>query len=716
MSSLDWDENGMVKNIKPTIWLDISDFMYYAEAGNISVSGIQRVIANLVLYRYFSDYNIVPVMLERQALCIYNIDINIFEKLVAALQSGLHKKEYIQSLESKARKSITPAKVSAGDIFVMAGAFWVYDDYDFLKRLREKGLKISLFIHDLIQIRNPEYVDRVATNRFEETFLDVLAEVTLLLTNSDFVRDDVKDYIQTRLNLHIPVESVKLPTELPQAHYEYKNIRKELLDISKENYVLYVSTIEIRKNHILLLKTWGKLLQDKNIKVPNLVFVGKWGWKTDELEAYMETCNGLEKWLFIFNNISDEELSFLYKNCLMTAYTSFAEGWGLPVGESLAYGKACVASDTTSIPEVGGDCVEYIDPSSLQKTYEVFRSLFSDYGKIKKIEEKVRNEFKIRTWEKYCEEFYKCINKHLETKSHISPEGNNVYSTGKIYFYGYDDISEQSKKGAELVTARMTRVSGWHQLQEWGCWAARPKATLHLPTQLPEGTKISIFVRVQAPPSPEKMWLSCNGGAKDFVYGYVSTTPAFINFEGTVGKNGGILVSLYSTAVPPEDGAYPTVHVGIGAIGFVLADDSDGYVKFLGKILNEMPKKISTPLDKESFEDRQTSPLLFRLLLGKAENPESTIGILGKICDKVSLFAARRSARKRKWAKAEKHYASILRRYISQPRTLLQYAHMLKEQKAYDAAIAAYRQVMKIEPENKEVRRHLSAAQHERKK
>ncbi|KON62949.1 4-alpha-N-acetylgalactosaminyltransferase [Komagataeibacter europaeus] len=706
----------MIQNIKPTIWLDISDFMYYAEAGNISVSGIQRVIANLVIYRSLSNYNVVPIMLERHAQFIYNIDVNTFETLVEALQSGLHEKEYIQSLEAKVRKSISPAQVSSGDIFVMAGAFWVYDDYDFLKTLREKGLKIALFIHDLIQIRNPEYVARVATNRFEETFLDVLAEVTLLLTNSDFVRDDVKDYIQTRLNLNIPVESVKLPTELPKVNYDYKNIRKDLLEIAQENYVLYVSTIEIRKNHILLLKTWVKLLQDRNIKVPKLVFVGKWGWETDELEAYMETCNGLEKWLFIFNNISDEELSYLYKNCLLTAYTSFAEGWGLPVGESLAYGKACVASDTTSIPEVGGDYVEYIDPNNPKKTYEVFRSLFSDYGKIEKLEEKIKNNFKIRTWKNYCEEFYTCIDTHLETKAYISPEGNNVYSAGKIYFYGYDDVSEQSKKGGELVTARMTRVAGWHRLQEWGSWAAKPKAILHLPTKLPEGTKISIFIRIQAPPSPERMWLSCHGGAEDFVYGYVSTTPAFINFDGAVGKNGDIVISLDSTDVPPEDGAYPTVHVGISAIGFVLADDSNAYVKFLGKILNETPKKISTTIAQNSFENQQTSPLLFRLLLGKAENPEPGIGTFGKIFDKVSLFAARRSARKRKWAKAEKYYASILRRYINQPRTLLQYGHMLKEQGVYDVAVAAYRQVMKLDPENEEVRRHFSAAQHERKK
>ncbi|WP_133250322.1 glycosyltransferase family 4 protein [Novacetimonas pomaceti] len=690
--------------------------MYYAEAGNISVSGIQRVIANLVTYRKFSPHEIVPVMLERHARDICKIDVDLFQNLVEALQSGQHDKKHIQSLEAVARKSISPVTPSAGDIFVMAGAFWVYDDYDFLKRLRENGLKIALFVHDLIQIRNPEYVATVATNRFEETFLDVLAEVTLLLTNSDYVRDDVKDYIHTKLQLDIPVESIKLPTELPHIEYTYENVRPELIDIAKKNYVLYVSTIEIRKNHILLLKIWEKLLRDKNIEVPPLVFVGKWGWEIAELEAFIETCGGLGKWLFIFNNISDEELSYLYKNCLLTAYTSFAEGWGLPVGESLAYGKPCIASDTTSIPEVGGNCVEYIDPNDFEKTYEVFRSLFSDYGRIQILEENVRKNFKIRTWKNYCTEFYSNISRHLESKAYISRDGNYVYSPDEIYFYGYDDISEQSRKGGELITARMTRVHGWHRLENWGGWAAGPKATLHLPTKLPQGQKISIFIRIQSAPSREKMWLSCNGGGEDFSYGYVSTTPAFINFDGVVGKNGTILISLDSTPVPLIDGSYSFVHVGISAIGFVAADDSNAYVKFLGKVLNETPKKISATISQDSFDSQQVSPFLFRILLGKAENPEPLIGTFEKLVDKVSLFAARRSARNRKWAKAEKYYASMLRRYLNRPRILIQYGHVLKEQGLYDAASMVYRQVMKLDPENKDARHHFSTVQHLRKK
>ena len=59
---------------------------------------------------------------------------------------------------------------------------------------------------------------------------------------------------------------------------------------------------------------------------------------------------------------NDAELRALYENCEFFVYPSLYEGWGLPVAEALAFGKFVLASDRGSIPEVGGDLVEYIDP------------------------------------------------------------------------------------------------------------------------------------------------------------------------------------------------------------------------------------------------------------------------------------------------------------------------------------------------------------------
>ncbi|POF62706.1 hypothetical protein CFR73_08205 [Novacetimonas maltaceti] len=708
----------MPQNTLPTVWLEISDFMEYARGGNITVSGIQRVTANLVTLRGESKYNVMPVIAEDDDTVLYAVDIELFQKLVDGLQSGLHDSKYIQKLEKKVRENLVPARTSAGDIFVIAGAFWIYQDFQFLKNLRERGLKIGVLVYDLIAIRKPYFVIPILTRIFEDALLDVLSEVTLVLTISDHVRDDLKDYIQTRLGLDIPVESVTMPTELPEVSYTYENIRSEVKAVAKQDYVLFVSTIEMRKNHALLVNVWERLRQDRNLNVPNLVFVGKWGWEVEDLKNDINRSGGSGKWLFILNNMSDEELNYLYRNCLLTAYPSFAEGWGLPVGESLAHGKMCIASNATSIPEVGGDLVDYIDPYNVDRACETFRSFFRDHDRIRQREKDIRENFRVKTWDAYCKEFYKNIDQHIEDKNALSREGNYVYSPGEIYFYGSDDVSEQNEKGGLLVTARMTRVSGWNRLEKWGCWAANNRAVIDLPTSLPAGRKVRVFIRVKAPVSQERMWLSCQAGGEDFAYGNVSPVAAFINFDGVIGQDGNLRVVLNSTGVPAPDSSYPTVHVGISAIGFVPADDAAACLGFLEKILNETPKTLGDAIgtmprgQANATGPGMGSPFLSRLLLGKAENPNPILGTVEKMSDRLSLFRARRSARKQKWGEAEKYYAAMLRRYINRPRILVQYGHMLKEQGFYAPAAEAYRQAAKIDPSDKEIRKHLAAVEH----
>ncbi len=58
----------------------------------------------------------------------------------------------------------------------------------------------------------------------------------------------------------------------------------------------------------------------------------------------------------------DAELQWLYKNCLFGVYPSFYEGWGLPVAESLANGKLCLASRIPSVREIGADLIDYFSP------------------------------------------------------------------------------------------------------------------------------------------------------------------------------------------------------------------------------------------------------------------------------------------------------------------------------------------------------------------
>ena len=102
------------------------------------------------------------------------------------------------------------------------------------------------------------------------------------------------------------------------------------------------------------------------------------GWLTEDFLKMLQATGGLGGWVSFLETPSDAELAYLYRTCLFTATVSLYEGWGLPIGEGLGYGKTGVVSRTSSMPEVGGDMVEYCDPHSVADIARACLRLLTD--------------------------------------------------------------------------------------------------------------------------------------------------------------------------------------------------------------------------------------------------------------------------------------------------------------------------------------------------
>ena len=89
------------------------------------------------------------------------------------------------------------------------------------------------------------------------------------------------------------------------------------------------------------------------------------GWGVDGLLSDLRLDFRIKPYVKILNHVSDGDLALLYQYAEFTVFPSLYEGWGLPIAESLAFGKFCLASNAASIPEVGGALVEYLDPWDL---------------------------------------------------------------------------------------------------------------------------------------------------------------------------------------------------------------------------------------------------------------------------------------------------------------------------------------------------------------
>ena len=164
-------------------------------------------------------------------------------------------------------------------------------------------------------------------------------------------------------------------------------------------HVLYVSTIEVRKNHMLLLRVWERLIAAHGADaVPPLVFAGKYGWEIDELKAELARTGFLGGKITAVQNLTDGQLAELYRQSHFTVFPSFCEGWGLPVAESLLYGRYCIASDATSIPEVGGRFLDYHDPADLDAAHRLIERALFDPGYLAERERLIAAEYRPPSW------------------------------------------------------------------------------------------------------------------------------------------------------------------------------------------------------------------------------------------------------------------------------------------------------------------------------
>ncbi len=148
----------------------------------------------------------------------------------------------------------------------------------------------------------------------------------------------------------------------------------EARTVAAPGFVLAVGTLEPRKNLPRLVAAYGSLPPELQGRHP-LVVVGAAGWETGEtlsaLRSLGERCTML-------GHVSDEMLAELYRRCAAFCYPSLGEGFGLPVLEAMAAGAPVITSNISSLPEVGGEAVEYVDPSDVTSIADGLRHVLSD--------------------------------------------------------------------------------------------------------------------------------------------------------------------------------------------------------------------------------------------------------------------------------------------------------------------------------------------------
>ena len=107
-----------------------------------------------------------------------------------------------------------------------------------------------------------------------------------------------------------------------------------------------------------------------------------------------EKYNLLDGKIRIASGLSDAQIRLAYQNCLFTVFPSYCEGWGLPISECLSFGKFCVASNATSIPEAGGKFCDYFDPADEAAAFDLIEMTIFQSGVLASREAEIQKKYR----------------------------------------------------------------------------------------------------------------------------------------------------------------------------------------------------------------------------------------------------------------------------------------------------------------------------------
>jgi glycosyltransferase involved in cell wall biosynthesis len=240
------------------------------------------------------------------------------------------------------------------------GADWFYGDLGYLaERKRERGFGVVLMAHDLIPIVAPQFL----TVDLEPFFQSFVRVADTILVNSEATGRDLRVFARHQ-GLDMPeVARLPLASDLVEQAPDRPPGLERSLDGGEGRFVLTVGSLEGRKNLHLLLDVWELLVVERGGSgVPPLVIAGQRGWIGDETYARVTRTPSLRGVVVHLERPTDSELAWLYRECAFTLFPSLYEGWGLPVTESLDFGKLCITSDRSSLPEAGEGLTEMLDP------------------------------------------------------------------------------------------------------------------------------------------------------------------------------------------------------------------------------------------------------------------------------------------------------------------------------------------------------------------
>jgi glycosyltransferase involved in cell wall biosynthesis len=274
-----------------------------------------------------------------------------------------------------------------------AGGLSAPSTFELCRWAKQNGMQIAFVFYDMIPLR---FDYSAAFRRQHLIYSRELIEADFIWTISAWVKDDLLAFWK------FPgFESTKIPSVSVQTlGFEPVGLQVPTSAINSDRIILSVGTIEARKNQLTLIKSFIDFLKLPNNQDWMLHLVGNLDPKFRKQLTRFVNENPNIKYRGM---LSDEELAHEYINCAFTVFPSFEEGFGLPITESLSYGKPCVTSNYGAVAEIAldGGCIA-IDMRDGKDLTFAMNQIANDESLRNKLKDEAKHLHK-KTWSQYAQ-------------------------------------------------------------------------------------------------------------------------------------------------------------------------------------------------------------------------------------------------------------------------------------------------------------------------
>lgn len=238
-------------------------------------------------------------------------------------------------------------------------------------RIRKASVKSVVTIHDLIFLRYPEYYSFFDRWIYTQKFKHACRVADKIIATSEATKKDIISFFGIESSrIEVVYQTCDAIFRLPVSVTKKKEIIRKY-DLP-EKYVLYLGTIEKRKNALSLIKAYLA----ENIQTP-LLIAGKPTAYLDEIKAYLIKHPDEDR-IYFRHSIETQDLPALYQASSLFVYPSVFEGFGIPILEALCSGVPVITSTGSCFSETGGDAAIYCDPCDIDQLGKSISTVLSN--------------------------------------------------------------------------------------------------------------------------------------------------------------------------------------------------------------------------------------------------------------------------------------------------------------------------------------------------